>query len=439
MDTNLTWISPNFKVRDGLLYVGAVAVEDIIKQVHAPCYVYDAQTIANQYQALKQALEPNGVEIFYSVKANPSLAVVNLLSSLGSGLEIASGGELLVAQKIKADPRRISFAGPVKTEEEIAAALDYGIFTFNIEGEREAQRINEIAGKKKIKAQVGLRINPRFEVEGAVVKMGGGSKKFGFDEEKIDRKLITRLQKLDNLKLAGIHVFAATQILDVTSFLANMKHIFEIAQKLNNLFPLQYLDLGGGLGIPYAPDQLILPLERISRNLASLFQEYPFLQQNKVRVYMEPGRFLVGQSGIYIVAVDDVIKSRGKTIVRVDGGIQHLLRPALFGNQPVFNLSKLNSSSNQVVDIGGCLCTSLDFLAKDVNLPLIEPGDLIGFFNAGAYGYTESMPFFLSHGIPPEVLIKNGELHIIRKGIPASAFLEGQSLPKGEEIKHVEN
>lgn len=364
------------------------------------------------------------------MKANPSLAVVNLLHSLGSGLEIASIGELAAARRLGIPGDSISFAGPVKSDEAIIEALRYGIYGFNVEGEEEFARINHFAGILGTKARVGIRLNPQFEVEGAAVKMGGGPKQFGIDSEKVDAEFIRQVKSLPNLDLAGVHIFAATQILDTNAFLSNAHNSLELASAINEFTPVKYLDLGGGLGIPYKPEDPTLPLDEISENLGDLLKGYPFLRTNQTKVYMEPGRFLVGPSGIYVTKVDNVHHSRGETFVRVVGGINHMLRPAIIrgSSHPIYNLSRLSEDPTYLVNVVGELCTPLDRLGTDVAMPETRSGDYIGVFNAGAYGFTESMPLFLSHPTAAEIMVKDKKWQVIRDRISPEQFLRDQSV-----------
>lgn len=249
---NPSWISESFSLQTvenhHEFLIGAVPINEIVKVVPTPFFIYDAGTIRRQYDKLKKAMSPNGIEIYYSMKANSSLAVVDGLTLLGSGLEIASIGELMVAKKVGADPKKVSFAGPVKSEEELLAAIDWGIGTINVESEREFYRINELAGRRGVKQKVGIRINPKKEVEGAGGLMGGGPRKFGIDDEKVTPEFLAKIAKLPNIDLVGVHVFAATQMLNTKAFLDNLRNVCAIAQRINKSVPLEYIDMGGRAG-----------------------------------------------------------------------------------------------------------------------------------------------------------------------------------------------
>ena len=421
------WISPRFITHHDGLHLSGVSLAEITEFVPPPFYVYDANIIRDQYKSLDTALSPHGIDIFFSMKANPNLAVVHLLHSLGSGLEIASKGELAALERLEILGDNISFAGPVKSDAALEAAINYGVFGINVEGEDEFGRISEIAKRLGVTQRVGIRVNPQFEVAGATVKMGGGPKQFGIDYEKIDPEFVARVQALPNINLIGVHIFAASQILDTNVFLRNIGNSLKVAEALNNFFPVRYLDLGGGLGIPYQPEDSKLPLDEISQSLGDLLEAYSFLKSNLTKIYMEPGRFLVGPSGIYVTQVDNVHQSRGETFARVNGGIHQMLRPALIGGagHPIYNLSRLQEDPTTKITVTGELCTPLDKLGIAM-MPKTQKGDLIGVFNAGAYGWSEAMQFFLSHPTAPEVMVGNGRWQIIRDRISPEEFLKGQ-------------
>ncbi len=417
-------ISNSF-VYSGGFSISGIFVNDIAKAVGTPFYVYDAQTIKRQYSRLRNAL-PKDFDIFYAMKANPNLAIVRLLSNLGTGVEVASRGELLACQRLGVDPKNIVFAGPAKTDEDLKTAIDMGIYSINAESVGEMKRISEIAEGMDKTVNVEIRVNPEFEIEGAELNMGGGPKKFGIDSEKIGEAL-EEAMLLPGIVLQGLHIFAASGILDPGAFLKNMENTFEIAKSMNEYFQVKSIDVGGGLGIPYKGEN-DLDLSGLKPDVSNLVSKYPFIKENNTRLIIEPGRYLVGQSGIYVTKVVDFKESRGKRYILVDGGIHHLMRPALFGaSHPIFNLSREGNGSEY--DIAGCLCTSVDILAKSVAMPKPEQGDLIGVFCAGAYGFTEGMPLFLSHDIPAEVLVHKNKFSIIRDKVPAEKSFDNQHVP----------
>ncbi len=424
-------ISNNFTIENGKLHFSGVEIDNIVQKVGTPTFIYDAETIKDRYRYLRDNL-PKEIDIFFAMKANPNIAIVKQLTSLGTGVEVASEGELYACQKAGVNPKNIVFGGPAKTDSDISKAIDMGIYAINAESFGEIKRIDRVAKSKNVIMDVELRINPEFEIDGVAVSLGGGSKKFGMDSETIDG-IIVEAKKLKNIKLQGIHVFAGTGIQNNIGFLSNLENCLKLAKDINDKhFKVESIDIGGGIGIPYGDDEPEFVIEGLKEKIEALFKKYPFVKENKTRIIAEPGRYLVAQCGVYITQVVDKKHSRGRDYLIVDGGAQHLLRPALIGtSQPTFNLSKLNSTTNKKFDVGGSLCTSIDFLGKDLPLPTdSEQDDYIGVFCAGAYGYAESMPFFLSHDIASEVLVYSGKHHIIRPMIKIKQMVDIQSIPE---------
>lgn len=423
-------ISKSFTMgNDGLNFSG-VNINNIADKIGTPLFVYDAETIKEKYTYLRSNL-PKEIDIFYAMKANPNIAIIKQLVDLGTGVEVASEGELYACQKIGVNPKNIVFGGPAKTDEDIAMAIDMGIYALNAESLGEIKSINRIAKLKNKVMDVELRINPEFEISGVAVSLGGGSKKFGMDSEVID-KIIQEALTLENVHLQGIHVFAGTGIENSEGFLSNLENCFKLAESINNNhFKIESIDVGGGLGIAYSDDDPGFSIEGLSEKIEILLNKYTFIRENGTRIIAEPGRYLVGQCGAYITKVIDRKESRGREYLLIDGGAQHLLRPALIGqSQPTFNISN-NSSLVKPFDLGGSLCTSIDFLGKDLPLPIdSKKGDYIGVLCAGAYGYAESMPFFLSHDIAPEILVYNGKYEIIRPRLYIKHIVDLQSVPE---------
>lgn len=422
-------ISENFSFKGETFSVSRLEIKPIIEKFGTPLFIYDAETIKEKYEYLRKNL-PEEVDIFYAMKANPNIAVVKQLVNLGAGVEVASEGELYACKKVGVNPEDLIFAGPSKTDEDISMAIELGIYALNAESVGEVERINEIARSKGSVMDIELRINPEFEVAGAAVNMGGGSKKFGIDSESISAA-IERISTLENVSLQGIHIYAATGILNSKGFLSNLENCFKHAERINREhFKVLSIDFGGGIGIPYSDEDEPLSIEGIRDKITDMIHKYPFIKENGTRLIAEPGRYLVGQSGIYIAKVIDKKHSRGKDYLLVDGGAQHLLRPALIGqSQPTFNLCRTQEHFKPF-DVGGSLCTSIDFLGKDLSLPeQSDAGDYIGVFCSGAYGYTESMPLFLSHDVAPEILIHNGKYDVIRPRMDIRKIVDEMIIP----------
>lgn len=402
-------------------------IREFILESKRPFFVYDLRKIEEKFTALKDAL-PKNFQIYYSMKANPNVNVVKFLYTLGCGIEIASSGEFKTATKVGVAPKKIIFAGPGKSDEELSQAIKCGIKVINVESFNELSRVNDIAKNLNRIQDVNIRVNPLFKIEESVLQMGGDAQKFGVDIEQIE-KLKTSLTSFKNTNLVGIHVFSATQMLNRSLIVKNFENTIEIARAVSALLmkKLTIIDMGSGLGIPYSENEHEVELENLKKPMQRIINSAQL--QNSTSFVIETGRFLVGESGYYVTRVVDKKISRGKTFVICDGGINHLLRTALINTtHPITVVQKRAKKGFEKVSVGGSLCTSLDFFAKDVVLPLVEIGDYIVIKNSGAYGYTESMPYFLSHDFADEYLYVGDKMKLIREGRKIEDILAEQIL-----------
>lgn len=415
-------IDTNFGRSGGELLIGGMNVCEIASRHGTPLFIYDQQTLETQWQSLRTTL-PEPFEIYYSVKANPNQSILRHFLERGCGLEIASSGELRQATAAGCPPERIIFAGPGKSEAELDAALSCGIGEIHVESLLEARRVGRIAGRRQRAAKIALRINPSSEVEGGGMRMGGRSTPFGIDEDQLEA-IVDEIIGETWLDLVGVHLFIGTQILDTDLLLSQYRAALSIAGRLSARIrkPLETIDFGGGLGVPYFAHEKCLDLKKLKCGLTEFIGEVssqPGL--SKARLIVEPGRFLVATAGIYIASVVDVKVSRGKTFVITDGGMHHHLAASgnlgqtIKRNFPLAVVNKLDLSKSETVDVVGPLCTPLDMLARAVELPPIEVGDLIGVFQSGAYARAASPLGFLSRQSPPEVLVVNGCDRVVRR------------------------
>lgn len=389
--------------QDGIT-IGGIRLDEIIKKFPTLVFIYDLGIIEKKYQMLRKRL-PKNVKIFYALKANGNLAVAEKLAKLGCGVDIASEGEFSIAKK--AGFKEIIFSGPGKQEHEITHAG--GIQSYHVESLEEARKIARLLPGQKI----GIRVNTSFEVKNGVFSTTGGPQKFGIDEEKIV-KTIKEIRKL-NLKVAGIHCYAASGVLDVELLIKNIDHIAKIVEKVERELGMtfEYVDIGGGLGIPYN-DKKPVDIDKFCKH-ASEFA-------GGREVWIELGRFLVAESGIFVMKVIEIKESRGQKIAISDAGINNLLRPALYGAHPIIAI-KAPTVKEEEYYVGGPLCTPMDFFGKNVKLPELEIGDELAVLNTGAYGFSQSMPFFLGHPIAGEVAVEDGKIIKARKNIPAKEYL----------------
>ncbi len=398
-----------FQVRDDCLLVGDTPLPRLAHRVgQTPFYAYDRRVMTDRIQTLKN-LFPADISFHYAMKANPMPAVVQHMSRLTDGLDVASLREMRTALDTGIAPQKISFAGPGKADSELKAAIAAGVI-INMESENELERIAGIGEALGIRPRVAIRVNPDFQLKSSGMTMAGGSKPFGIDAERVPA-LLARVGELD-LDFMGFHIFSGSQNLKAESIIEAQNHTFKLAVELARHAPsgIRWLNIGGGFGIPYFPGEKRLDLDPIADNLDKLIREYrPQLPDTEI--VLELGRYLVGEAGVYVCEVVDVKESRGQRFAVTNGGLHHhLAASGNFGqvirkNYPVAIGNKAGVPAARAVNVVGPLCTPLDILADKHELPEVEVGDLIVVFQSGAYGYTASPRDFLSHQEPVEILV----------------------------------
>lgn len=420
-----------FSVRGREMLIGGIGVNALIAAHGSPLYVYDAAILRQRYRDLSQALA-GFAEVYFSIKSNPNPAIAAELVKLGAGLEIASGAEFLLARKAGAEPARILFAGPGKSPEELELAIAGNIGEIHLETFEEIETVGKLAVKYGRRVDVSLRINPSAAAQGGAMRMGGKPAAFGFDEEIMD-EAIAAVKEHTALVLGGIHLFAGTQILDSHVLLGQWRHGLDLAvslaQKLG--YPLKSIDLGGGLGIPYHQGDATLDLEVLragAKALAGHVASQPALSE--AQIVIEPGRYLVGTCGVYLMSVRAVKMSRGQRFIVTDGGMHHHL--AASGNlgqvikrdYPIFAATQMGMPTYTAASVVGPLCTPLDTLGRQTPIADVKPGDVIAVAQSGAYGLSSSPVGFLSHPMPAEVLVDEGQHRTIRaRGTYESPFV----------------
>jgi len=410
----------------GELMVGGLPVSTIAAYYGTPLFVYDRTVMDAKLAALRHAL-PTSFSISYSVKANPNPAILRLFLESGCTLEIASVGEFRIARSAGCPPADIVFAGPGKTEAELEYVISQGIGEIHAESGLEIERLSAISNKRGFRTKIAVRVNPGEDAQGGAMLMGGKSTPFGVDEEDLP-KILRQIANHPSLDFSGIHLFVGTQILDWQLLLSQYEkglQIFRSAAAIAG-HPLRTLDFGGGLGIPYFAGESEIDLAQLGDGLLNLMSglenEACFAQ---AKFMVEPGRFLIGEAGLYVTRINDIKVSRGKKYLILDGGMNHHLAASgnlgqiVKRNFPIAILNKIDLPASDMVDVVGPLCTPLDTLGRAVQLPPAQVGDLVGIFQSGAYARTASPLGFLSHPSPPEVLVENGEQHLIRERVGA--------------------
>ena len=398
-----------FPVAHGELLVGGLPLARLAARVgRTPFYAYDRSLLTQRVAELRAAL-PAGVKLHYAMKANPMPAVVGHLTGQVDGLDVASAGELQIALDAGADPREISFAGPGKTAAELRQAVAAGIL-INIESFREVGILAAASAELGLPARVAVRVNPDFELKSSGMKMSGGPKPFGVDAEVVP-ELLAEIGRA-GLAFEGFHLFAGSQNLKADALIEAQRQCFDLAVRLADRAPtpVQFLNLGGGFGIPYFPGERRLDLAPLGANLAILQAEAE-RRLPRAELVIELGRYLVGEAGLYVCRVLDRKVSRGHLFLVTDGGLHHHLSASgNFGqvirkNYPVAIGNRMQSEPGATASVVGPLCTPLDRLADRMPLGHAEIGDLVVIFQSGAYGASASPQSFLGHPPVIEVLV----------------------------------
>ncbi len=402
-------LQTQFKQHDNQLIIGNHPLLQLIQRVgRTPFYAYSRELVTERVHTLRQHM-PNGLKIHYALKANPMPALVQHMATLVDGFDLASAGEMQTALDTTMPASQISMAGPGKRPEELAQAIAAEI-TINIESPHELDTVLQLSKQMGIQAHIAIRINPAFELKASGMKMGGGPKQFGIDEELLP-DLLQRIKSMA-VDFQGFHIFSGSQNLKAESIIDAQQKSLQLADRLStqSQIPLKKLNIGGGYGIPYFPGEKPLNIgqvgQALQKNLTAFKNRHP-----DTEVIIELGRYLVGEAGVYICKVIDKKISRGQTYLVVDGGLHHhLAASGNFGqvirkNYPVAIGNRMNSEQTETVNIVGPLCTPLDILADKMDLPVAETGDYVVIFQSGAYGYTASPHKFLSQPECLEILV----------------------------------
>ena len=391
-----------------VLRVGGHTIDVLIAEAGAPpLFIYDLNVVRQRIARFRSAFAE--VKLHYAIKANSYDLLLRFVSKHVDGLDIASEGELGLALAVGADPGRISFAGPGKSDRELALAIAAGV-TLNVESEGEAERALTIAERQSVRPLLAVRVNPPFEIRGSGMRMGGGARPFGVDAERVPA-LVRRIVE-GGADWRGFHIFAGSQALDAGAIIeaqqATLKLAAELSEAVGESPPL--VNLGGGFGIPYFAGDQPLEIERIGLSLSrSLASRAAVLADTQFAI--ELGRWLVGEAGVYLTRIVDRKVSHGKTFLITDGGMHHQLAASgNFGqvvrrNYPVAIANRMDEPAVEEASIVGCLCTPLDRLADNVMLPRAEVGDLVAVFLAGAYGLSASPQAFLAQQPAREMVV----------------------------------
>jgi diaminopimelate decarboxylase len=411
-----------FTLKNASLYCEEAALDDIAAQAGTPCYVYSSRGVLDRFRAYDETLDGLPHLVCYAVKANSNLALLSLLAKAGAGFDIVSGGELFRVIQAGGDPSRVVFSGVGKTAEEIEYALVQGIHSFNCESEGELALIDSLAARRGLKARIALRVNPNVDA-GAhpYVSTGLRQHKFGIDISEVE-EAYGRAHACRNLAAEGVSCHIGSQILDPCRIMEAVDRMLELVQRLRgNGLPIRHLDLGGGLGIAYRPEDKTPAIRRFMSQLREK------TEGRDLELMVEPGRSIVGEAGVLLTRVLYRKRTLAREFVVVDAAMNDLIRPSLYQSHHEIVPVRESPRGMILVDVVGPVCESGDFLALDREMPNVLPGDLLAVKTAGAYGFVMSSNYN-SRVRPPEVLVEGSTWRVVRTRETLDDLIRGEQV-----------
>jgi diaminopimelate decarboxylase len=424
----------DFRYVGNKLYCEGVSIESLAKKHGTPLYVYSQATLTRRFSELDRAMAAVEHLVCFAVKSNSNQSVLRTLANLGGGFDIVSGGELQRVISAGGDPRKCVFAGVGKTEAEIEFALRKGVYSFNVESEPELQRINKVAARLKKVAPVAVRLNPNVDAKThAKITTGTYENKFGIAFEEI-AGVYARAAKLKNLRLRGLQMHIGSQLTDVTPFELAVRKVVPLVEQLKTEHGIEFFSIGGGVGIVYEPalasgdpawwsneGKNILTPQKYAAKLL------PLLQPLGLKILMEPGRFISGNSGILVTRVEYVKRTGKKNFVIVDGAMNDLIRPAFYdAYHEIVPLTK-KGGAKVSSDVVGPVCESGDYFCKDRPLPKVGEGDHLALLSAGAYGFVMASNYN-TRSLAAEVLVSGKKAALVRERQPIQEIWAGESV-----------
>lgn len=414
----------NFQYHHDTLYCEDVPLDRLAKEQGTPCYVYSHATLTRHFKAVDTAFAGVPHLIAFAMKANSNIAVLRLMASLGSGADIVSGGELFRALRAGIPPRKIVFAGVGKSPEEIRYALESDILFFNVESSAELQTISRVAGEMGKTARVALRVNPDIDPQThPYISTGMKKSKFGISADRVLGEF-DQAAALPHIDVVGVHAHIGSQLTKISPFVDSLTKVVDLIHTLKSKgIPIQYLNIGGGLGITYSDEKPPLPSE-----LAEAIT--PLLKQTQCEIIMEPGRVIAGNAGILLTRVLYIKDTGTKKFAIVDAAMNDLIRPSLYeAHHDIVPVHKVSDVQEDVYDVVGPICESGDFLAQHRVMPTVKAGDLLAVMSAGAYAFTMASNYN-SRPRVSEILVKDGESFVIRDRETYDDLIRGERVPE---------
>ncbi|MFQ5405723.1 MAG: diaminopimelate decarboxylase [Candidatus Micrarchaeia archaeon] len=413
--------------RNGKLVIGGVPCIELAEKYDTPVFVTDENRIRENFKRLKNAFEKrySKFKVHYAIKANNNLSVLRILQSEGCGADASCTGEIMLTKQAGFSPQETLYTGNYNSNQELACACKAGVIV-NLDDESILPRLVK-QGKPEV---LSFRINPGIGKGGFGLVLGGKDSKFGIPEQRAAKAY--SLAKKEGFKRFGIHMMTGSNILDAEYFGKITGKLLDIAGKIKKetAIDFEFVDIGGGFGVPYQPQEAKLDIERVAEEVTKKFKEKTTEHSlGQPRLLVEPGRYLVCDSTILLTKVHSTKQSQNK-YVGIDAGMNTLLRPALYNAyHHILAANKLNQEEKETVNVCGQVCENTDILAKNRELPKLETGDLLALLNAGAYGFSMSSQYN-SRPRGAEVLVKNAESFLIRKRETDQDLLLHQQVPE---------
>jgi len=411
-----------FEYKNQQLHCEEIPIESIAEKVGTPLYLYSYHTLVRHFTVFDKAFHGIPHLVCFSAKANSNLALLRLFINLGGGVDVVSGGELYRAIKAGADPQKIVFSGVGKRVDEIEYALKTGILMFNVESSQELSVINEVAGRFGKKAHIAIRVNPDIDPKThPYISTGLKQNKFGIDI--LRAPMAYRLaSQLPNLKIVGIDCHIGSQLIQVEPIIEALRKLKQLVENLRKEgMEIQYLDLGGGLGITYEDEEPPHPMEYASNILEEI-------KGFGCTLILEPGRVIVGNAGILVTKVLYTKENEEKRFVIVDAGMNDLVRPSYYGSYHQILPVRKEGREEIVADVVGPICESSDFLAKGRKMLKVNPGEMIAVMSAGAYGFSMSTNYN-SRPRVAEVIVRDDQMFVIRQRESYEDLIRGENIP----------
>ncbi len=412
-----------YQYKNGEFFVEDVPVNEIAESVGTPCYIYSYQVLKDNFESYQNAFSGLDTLICYSVKANSNLAILNAFSDLGSGFDIVSLGELVRVKRAGGDPSKAVFSGVGKTAEEMKAAIEAGILFFNVESVEELGLLNKVGIELGRKAPIALRVNPDIDPKThPYISTGFKKSKFGIEIGKAIEVYMAASQ-MEGIRVVAIDAHIGSQIFELTPFVDSLKKLVRLADDLTGAgINIEYIDIGGGLGISYKIGETPPHPGEYANVVKSVLGGKPY------RLVLEPGRSLIGNAGMLVTKVLYLKEGTEKKFVIVDAAMNDLIRPAFYESYHEILTVKEKKEGGEIADVVGPICESGDFLALDRELPRVKSGDLLAVLSAGAYGFVMSSNYNTRPRVP-EVLVNGAEFRVVRKRETYDEILSGETVP----------